>query len=245
MVGHMLHAQESEVRPMPVEMPPKKEADTKNATGRADYMKKTWSGDTAVTLMRGNVVFTHGDTKFMSEEVTYDEKKRVALSPGKVTIIDPEATIKGNSGKFYMRDRFGTVTGDVSLVVVPEPEEAQSDDVKKELRKKTTITCDKLEYKYRDKISTAIGSVVFRQSDRQAVANKAVLDQKKELVTLIGGVQGKDKEGQTFASPGTVKISYQAGNEWLEAPDATASFKIDLDDEEDTEEGQAAPETTQ
>ncbi|MFQ3548643.1 MAG: LptA/OstA family protein, partial [Armatimonadota bacterium] len=96
----------------------------------------------------------------------------------------------------------------------------------------TIITGDKLEYQYREKIASISGNVVFKQSDRTAKAQKAVFNQNTEIIVLSGGVDAFDEKGQKFQTPADVKISIKPGDEWIEAQQATATFKIDLDDED-------------
>ena len=43
-----------------------------------------------------------------------------------------------------------------------------------------------------------------------------------------------DEQGQTFSAPGKVIISLKEGDEWIEAPNATATFKVDLDEDENS-----------
>ncbi len=214
---------------------PKKQPE--QVQGRADVLKTSW-GSKKTVLMKGNVKFTHGDAALMSDEVIWDEDAKVATSPGKITITDPECDITGNKGTGYFKKRLGVVEGNVVMKLKPKPSDQAAEDpdsVRGKLTQPTTIACSKLEYQYREKIATGTGGVVFKQKGRTARADKAVYDQKKELLVLTGNVNGTDEYGQTFSAPGTVTISLKKGDEWMEAEDASASFKIDLDDEEEQE----------
>lgn len=202
--------------------------------GRADYMRAGW-GAKKVTLMKGNVKFTHAETVLTSDQVEYDEQIKTAVSPGKLHITNPECDITGDKGSAYFKKRLGVVEGNVLMLVKPKQTET-SDTVRSQYAQNTTITCSKLEYLYKDKIATAIGGVVFRQDKRTASADKAIYEQAKELLTLTGNVKSVDEQGQTFSAPGTVVISLKKGDEWIEAKDANASFKIELDDEEESKE---------
>jgi len=203
-------------------------------SGRADYMRSTW-GDKRTVLMKGNVKFVHGNTTMVSDKVEYDEESRIASSPGKLSISDPECDITGDRGSADFRKRIGVVEGNVVLLVKPkktEQDTADSNSVKSKLKESTTITCDRLEYNYRTKVATITGNVVFKQTGRSATAQKAVYDDKKQFLTLSGNVKGIDEKGQTFAAPDSVVISLKKGEEWIEAPNASATFKIDVDEEE-------------
>lgn len=212
--------------------PAAKQPDTVN--GRADSLKTIW-GARKMVLMKGNVKFTHGDTTLTSAEINWDENEKVAQSPGKLTITDPECDITGDKGSGYFKKRLGVVEGNVVMQLKPQKQSTTTADdasVREKLNKPTTVTCKKIEYQYRTKVATATGGVEFRQTNRTASADSAVYDQKKELLTLKGNVKGIDEYGQTFAAPGTVRISLKEGDEWMEAESASASFKVDLDEEE-------------
>lgn len=202
--------------------------------GGADYWKKSW-GKQKVTLMKGHVKFVHKDTTLTSDTIEYDEVTKIAVSPGAVNITNPECDIKGVKGTAYFNKKLGVIEGDVVMFVKPKKTEddkaAKDDNSAAKFKAPTTITCDKLEYFYKDKIASATGGVVFKQDKRTAVADKAVYDQNKELLTLTGHIKGTDEDGQTFSAPGKVIMSLKKGDEWIEAPNANASFKIDLGEE--------------
>lgn len=223
-------AQQNDTKPSPAAA--QKQA-TDNVIGKADYMKTGW-GSKKTTLLKGNVKFTHGDTILTSDQIDYDEAIKTAISPGKVKITNPECDISGDKGMAYFNKKLGVVEGSVSMLIKPQnTEEQKTDKDSVNFKKPTTITCNKLEYLYKTKIATATGNIIFKQEKRTATADKAVYDQKKEILTLTGNVKGVDDQGQTFSAPGTVTISLKQGDEWMEASDASATFKIDLDDEEE------------
>lgn len=201
--------------------------------GKADLMKSAW-GDKKTVLMKGNVKFTHGDTLLTSDQVEYDQTAKTAVSPGKVVITNPDSDVSGSKGNLYFQKRIGVLEGSVVMHIKPKAQDkpADKESVRAKLNELTTITCEKLEYQYKAKIATATGSVVFKQEKRSASADKAVYDESKELLTLTGNVRSVDENDQTFTAPGTVVISLKKGDEWMEAKDANASFKIDLGDED-------------
>lgn len=201
--------------------------------GRADVLKSTW-GDKTEVLMKGNVKFTSEDTVMTSDQVTYDKKTKTAVSPGKISISGPEADITGDKGTADFQKKLGVLVGNVTMLLKPKaidqaPED--KDSVRAKMTKPTTITCPKIEYLYKAKIATATGGVNFKQEKRSASAQKAVYDVKNEVLVLTGDVKGTDEDGQTFAAP-TVKISLKKGDEWMEAENANASFKVDLNEEQ-------------
>ncbi len=214
----------------------KPEDKREEVTYGAKLVKAAWGGG-GTSLMKGDVWFQHADTRISSDLVQYDgsEKVKTATSPGSIKISNPECDITGEKGAAYFLKRLGVIEGSVVMLVKPKQEAAAPNDdesIRMKLRKPTTITCEKLEYLYRKKIASAVGKVVFQQEKRRATADKAVYDQKAELLTLTGGVNAVDEDGQTFSAPKAV-ISLKKGDEWIEAPDAKATLKIDLGEEEE------------
>lgn len=202
-------------------------------TAKADHTKSIWN-DKKTVLMKGNVSFTHEDTIIKSDQVDYDDSQKMAVSPGKLTIQDPECDIVGDKGCAYFKKHIGIVEGNVLMNVKKNESEQNTDkeSIRTKFNQPTTITCQKLEYCYKTKIASATGNVLFKQKNRSASAEKAVYDEKKELLTLSGNVKGIDEDGQTFSAPGDVVISLKKGDEWMEAPNSSATFKIDIDEDE-------------
>lgn len=205
----------------------------------ADFTKIKWGNDEKTTLYKGHVKFTHGDTTLTSDEILYDVKVKTATSPGSVNITDPECDITGNSGFADFKKKLGIIEGKVVMLLkpklTPEEEKARQDknsnNIEAKIKEQTTVTCPKLEYQYKTKIATATGGVLFTQRNRTANADKAIYDVKAEKLTLIGHVKAVDEDGQVFASPDKVIISLKKGDEWMEATNASGSFKVDLDEE--------------
>jgi len=228
--GAALVAQENKPRPEQTA----KKTQPAVVEGHADSWETKW-GDKKTVLMKGNVRFTHEDTTLTSDEVLYNEEGKIAVSTGKVHITNPEANMVGEKGSAYFKKRLGVLEGAVVIHLKPKKSEkdvANTESVRGKLKEPTTITCDRVEYFYKDKLISATGGVVFKQTRRTASADKVVYDEKKELVTLTGNVKGTDEYGQTFSAPGTVLMSVKEGDEWMKAKDARASFKIDVEEDE-------------
>lgn len=208
--------------------------------GRADVMKTQWaSKDVTHVLMKGNVKFTYKDTTMTCDEATYTDdrnaKSKTAVVPGKINITSPDCDLTGDKGSADFNKKLVVLEGNVTMLAKPKPsdETADSESIKAKLNKPTTITCSRLEYLYGDKIATATGGVTFKQEKRSGSAQKAVYDSRKELLVLTGDVKGTDEDGQTFSAP-KVTISLKKGDEWMEAENASASFKIDTSGESTT-----------
>lgn len=192
---------------------------------------KSTLGDKPLVLLRGAVTFTHKDTVLTSDEVTYDKKTNVATSPAKVNISDPECDISGDKGTANFDKKLGVLEGNITMLAKPKPDAtADKDSPRAKMTKPTTVTCPKVEYLYKTKIATLSGPVSFRQEKRSGSADKAVYDGKAEILTLTGNVNGLDEDGQTFKAT-RLRMSLKKGDEWMEAENANASFKVDLEED--------------
>jgi lipopolysaccharide assembly outer membrane protein LptD (OstA) len=199
--------------------------------GEGTKWKMRLADDKTVYMVTGNVVIRHGDTTVNAQQVEYteskDKKVRAAVIDGGVKVTDPDGEITGLRATADLNQRKISIEGDVKLLVRPKPSARSSETVQSKLKEPATITCDKLDYLYRDKIATATGNLKIVQSNRLLQAGTAVYDAKSEIVTLTGGVTVTDEEGQKFTSSGIVKASLKDGDEWIEAENASATLKVD------------------
>lgn len=215
---------------------PAAKKDEADVTGKAKYMKTIWGDKKKTVHMKGEVSFTHGDTVITSDEVNYDDTAKEAVSPGSLKISNPECDVNGDKGTAYFKKKLGVVEGNVVMSLKPKPGESGTDADSNSIdrfKQPTTVTCKRMEYFYARKVASAQGGVIFKQPKRTVYADKAVYDQNKEILTLTGNVRGTEDDGTEYSAPGEVKISLKKGDEWLEAPNASGSFKIDLSEEEE------------
>jgi lipopolysaccharide assembly outer membrane protein LptD (OstA) len=195
------------------------------ATGSADLIKSIW-GDNKKVLMKGNVVFVHTDTTIKSDLVEYDQNAKIAVSPGKLNISNPDCDISAEKGSVDFKNKTSFMENNVKLLI--KPKESDNKELS-EIKKPTTITCSKLEYKYKAKLAVLTGLVKFEQESRWITANSAEYDLNKEILILKGNIHGEDKDGQSFYAPEKVIISLKKGDEWMEAPNSKATFKIEVE----------------
>jgi lipopolysaccharide assembly outer membrane protein LptD (OstA) len=210
---------------------PKKPKETVNIDG--DKWKWRSEGDSSVYSITGHVIIKHGDTTVTADKAEYNEKTRIAVVESNVKIVDGRNEITGQKATTYLNDRRNVIEGGVKLIGIPKPDTSakKPDSVGAKLSEPTTLVCDKLEYLYKKKIATAEGSLKITQKGRMLVGNRAVYDANLELVTLFGGVKVTDEKGQTFSSPGEVKVSLKDGSEWIESGTGSASLNFDIDEE--------------
>ncbi len=217
---------QSPVQPAKVKKPPREVF-----LQHADLTK--YLGDERKLFLSGNVIFTQEDTRISSEKVEWDRKAETAICPGKLTITTKEAEVTADKGQVLFKKRIGILDGSVTILYHPKDEKPVDEKDKENpqafLSKETTITCAKLEYDYKNKIAVATGGVNILLKERTVTADKVIFDQKRELLTLIGNVKVIDDQGQEFNAP-EAKISIKKGQEWTEAPNSTAKFKVEMDE---------------
>lgn len=224
---------------------PTKPADKKPAKQEeviidAKHGRKSW-GPKKTTLLEGDVKCVHGDTTLTTDRVEFDEDAQIVTSPGKLFITSPECDITGDKGTAYLKKRIAVLEGNVVMQLKPkktEGEKADKDSPREKFNQPTTITCSKIEYLYKKKIASGTGNVIFKQDKRTATAQKFTYDEMKEELVVMGNVKAVDEDGQTFSAPEKVIISLKKGSEFMEAPNATATIKVDLSAEDETESGE-------
>ncbi len=72
-------------------------------------------------------------------------------------------------------------------------------------KKLTTVTCERIDYYYEQERAVARGSVVAKQENKTVYADRAVYDEKNEIITLEGGeVRVETEEGDLIKCVGAI-----------------------------------------
>ncbi len=198
----------------------------------ADMSSYKWSGENRVLLLKGNVKFIQGDTTLAADEVDYVESTRTAIATGNLKIFDERNTITGETCTVNFKEKKGTLTGNVVMVAKPKPETKAPADTTKpktltaQWKDEATITCDKIDFYYKEKRAVVPGALKIVQKTRVVTADSATYTEKDDLVALTGNVKGSDeKEKHTFSAP-KVTMSLNKDAEYIEAEKATGSFFV-------------------
>jgi len=215
---------------------PTKQPSYKYVDVRADKWQYKW-GNSDIAVLSGNVKITQGDTVLTADRIEYNQKEDVqtAVAAGRIKIADPQTEITGDKGTAFFNERRAVIEGNVKVVVNPKPKAEAKDGktLRSEFRERTVITCETIEYNYRDKEARASGNLQVVQKDRVLTARQAGYQAKKDLVILSGEVKARDSKGQTFSAPGPVTISIKPGEEWIEMEHAVGTFRIREQPEEE------------
>ena len=215
----------------------------------ADMSSYKWDGDDRILVLKGNVKFIHGDTTLLADKVDYRESTRTANATGNLKISDDQSATTADACIMNFKEKKCSLTGGVNMVANPKPkaESAPKEDkpksLKSEWKDETTITCDKVDYFYKEKRAVISSPVKIVQKTRIVTADSATYLGKEEIVRLTGNVKGQDeKDRHSFSAP-KVTISLKENDEWIEAEKATGSFYV-KDEEEESQPAEKPAETT-
>jgi len=226
----------------------KKEEKYREIEVQADQTKYKYKDK--IALLSGNIIITDPKEKatLYADKVEYDEEKETAKATGNLKFKDPEHTITGNLIFIEFKLKKATIEGKVIIVMEKKKEEKKETPVKAEgeakekpkeekklkqyLEEKTTITCQKIEYLYKDKKATVFGPLQIIQKDKKAYGEKATYSGKDEIVVITGNVSWEDEKGQKFSAP-KITMCLKEDAEWIEAEGpAKGILKVKEEEEE-------------
>jgi lipopolysaccharide assembly outer membrane protein LptD (OstA) len=196
---------------------------------QADTSSYKWDGNDRILALKGNVKFTQGDTALTADKVDYKESTNTAIATGNLKIYDDRNTITGDLCTVNFKEKKGSVTGNVRLLIKPKPEGGKS--LKSEWKDDTEVTCALLDYFYKEKRAVVPGALTITQKKRVVTADSGTYFVKDELAKLVGNVKGRDdKNRHNFQAP-SVTISLKESDQWVEADKATGSFYVENEEE--------------
>lgn len=213
----------------------------------ADMTSYRWDGEDRILVLKGNVKFVQGDTVLLADKVDYRESTDTAIAAGNLKIYDDRNTITGDTCTVNFEEKKGTFAGNVRMVAKPRkpkpeaPSDSKPKSLKAEWKEEVVITCDKVEYYYKQKKAVIPSPMTMVQKSRTVTADSATYLGKEEIIQLAGNVKGRDeKDKHSFSAP-KVTISLKENDEWIEAEKATGSFYV----KEEEEESKLAEKTTE
>ncbi|MHB1455777.1 MAG: LptA/OstA family protein [Armatimonadota bacterium] len=213
----------------------------------ADNLSYKWEGQDKILVLTGNVKFIQGDTVLAADKVDYRESSRTASASGNLRIYDTQNTITSNLATVYFKDKKGSLTGNVVMTVKPKPSvspQPEKKTLQSEIKDEATITCDALDYFYKDKRAVVPKAVKITQKTRVVTADSALYIGSDEIVELNGNVKGSDdKEKYNFTSP-KVRVSLKDTDQWIEAEKASGSFYVKDEETQPASEPAITPAST-
>lgn len=213
----------------------------------ADASSYRWEGDDRVISLKGNVRFIQGDTTVTADKADYQEKTKTAVISGSLKIADPQTTITGEQCTVNFEAKTAALIGKVRMVTKPKskpdkPADDANKSLKSEWKDEAVVTCDKVEYFYKEKRAEASGNLKIVQKNRVITADAATYLVREETLKLAGNIQAvDDKEKHSFSAP-KVTVSLKEGDEWIEAEGASGTFQVKDEDEPAAASSQSTPE---
>ncbi|OIO97298.1 MAG: hypothetical protein AUJ92_03910 [Armatimonadetes bacterium CG2_30_59_28] len=165
--------------------------------------KARYNNKTGITTFTGNVVVTQSGEKFemTADRVEYEEETDSAVATGNLTFKDPDTTITGNKIHSFFGEKKALITGNVKLT--SQGKAKKGDEGKRDgslrdryKKKKTTMTCDQIEYLYSDGKAVATGNLKFTQEDKKGAAKKATYLEEEEQIILEEDVEVINEKGE-------------------------------------------------
>lgn len=199
------------------------------ATAKPEWV--TWSADWSESVgsvyhMIGHVKILQGDTVFEAPRVDYDKDKEWAGAPQGLTLTDGHSRVRADAGTADLKAKKAVLTGHVVALIHPRPKAGvPPSSLRAKVRGDITVTCDHLDYYYKEKRLVASGHLRFAEGKRRATADSAIYFGHYDVVVLDGHVQGRDEKGQTFAGS-TVKISLKEPDETVEVERFQGTFQV-------------------
>ena len=183
----------------------------------------------------GNVVFTNKDVRLSCDKADYHEDTDTAQATGHLRVTNPDSVITGDLVDADFGKKLAVVTGNVRIVTQkkgkgdrPAPAEAdkgaadkaKGDQEPEHLadyqQKKTTITCERLEYYYADDVKKMVATprVKAIQEDKTVWADEGVYEDLTRLITLSGNVVlNTDKGDEMHCTKAVVSMD----DDWVQA----------------------------
>ena len=209
----------------------------------ADGSSYKWDGEDRILALKGNVKFVQGDTVILADKVDYRESTRTAVASGNLKVYDDQSTITAETCTVNFKDKKSVLAGSVRMIAKPKvkattetatqtatAETSKPKSLRDEWKDEVEITCDKIEYWYKDKRAVVSSPLKMVQKSRTMTADSATYNGKDEIVQLVGNVKGTDeKDKHSFSAP-KVTISLKKDDEWIEAEKATGTFYVKEDE---------------
>jgi lipopolysaccharide assembly outer membrane protein LptD (OstA) len=186
-----------------------------------------------VVVVGKPVTLKHEDGAFTANEISFNEKTKLGKATGNPSFKDPESSATSDTLEFDFDKRLAVFKGHVTLVATRKKaapaekgQEQKAESIGGYAGEPTTITCDRLEYFYREKRAVAAGNVKAVQKRGTAEAESATFLVDQDLLTVAGNVRMTSDKGETFRCD-KITISLKENDYWIEAEGQVAShFKV-------------------
>lgn len=215
---------------------------TSEVKAKGDQMTAEETPQGTLLTANGNLTFSSDDMTLVTAKALWNDTTKVATSPGKLTMTDPENTLTGNTGTAFYRTKDAKIRGNVVINTRPKPNTSPAEgSPRRAFNAPAVITCESVDYNWRSKVAVATGNLKLVQKDRTVTADKCIFEGKQDRVTLEGNVVYTKGDGKQSGKAKKVVIIITEGKEKFTAYEVPeAKFTVE-DEEEATVPGTGAP----
>lgn len=190
-------AQRAATAPEPAEKRQEKERKVilKSPTGVLTYQNDLYTAtDATLELPDSQAVVT-------ASRIEYNDEEQWAKATGQPCLRDERNELTARTIRVDLKAKRADAEGEVRLVARPKEAETESGrKIREKIKEPVVITCDKVEYFYRDKQGTATGNLKIlykaKKADWTATGTRLSYNGKEETLTLEGDVQFSNTRGE-------------------------------------------------
>ncbi len=139
-------------------------------------------------IFEGNVVITQEDITLTAQEADFDVDKKIGQIKGDIKLVQSDITITGENLEAYLNDKKYIFQEKVILIQERKDGEDKEDNI--------IWNCNNLEIFTDTQDLTATGEVKILKKDYTITAEKAVYNDKEQIITLTGSVRIEEEGGR-------------------------------------------------
>jgi len=176
--------------------------------------KTTWDDKRSLGRMLTNVRVTQDGEDFIlhCDELLYNTTTNQAIAKGKMRVESRDSTITGTEIRADFNTKVITITGNVEMrshgtddgMKTPEPKKGEPKVPLREglKRKASRMTCDRIDYNYRNKQAAISGNIRMVQGKNVGTCERIAFDEDKNVAVLTSstpyGVKFTDAKARTI-----------------------------------------------
>jgi len=139
-------------------------------------------------IFEGNVVITQEDITLTAQEADFDVDKKIGQIKGDIKLVQSDITITGETLEAFLNDKKYIFQEKVVLIQERKDEEEKEDNI--------IWNCNNLEIFTDTQDLTATGEVKILKKDYTITAEKAIYNDKEQIITLTGKVRIEEEAGR-------------------------------------------------
>jgi lipopolysaccharide assembly outer membrane protein LptD (OstA) len=139
-------------------------------------------------IFEGNIIITQEDITLTAQEADFDVDKKIGQIKGDIKLVQSDITITGETLEAFLNDKRYIFQEKVILIQERKDKEDKEDNI--------TWNCNNLEIFTDTQDLTATGEVKILKKDYTITAEKAVYNDKEQIITLVGKVKIEEEAGR-------------------------------------------------